>query len=95
MANFDAARAYSWPAVTWAGEYQGPPDLTALALATTFDTNGFANPVGGVFGWSLDPAGQTLSLTYTPVPEPGALALAGLAAGLIWRRRASRGRTSN
>ena len=46
------------------------------------------NPIGGMFGWSLDAAGQTLSLTYTPVPEPGTFALAAIAVGAAsWLRR--------
>jgi hypothetical protein len=52
--------------------------------------SGFANPIGGRFGWAIDTEGHTLSLTYTPiaVPEPGTLVLAGLvAAGLAARRR--------
>jgi hypothetical protein len=68
-----------------------PTDAAALDVATSFDTSGFLNPTAGSFGWSLDPAGQTLSLVYTPsaVPEPGTLALIGFAAaGLaFWRRR--------
>ena len=61
--------------------------------ATAFDTSGFLNPVAGTFGWSLDPAGHTLSLVYTPtaVPEPGTLVLLGAAAAAGWglRRRHS------
>lgn len=88
MANFDPARPYSWPAVTWAGTYAAPTDPTLLAAATVFDTTGFANAVGGVFGWSIDAAGGTMFLTYTPVPEPSTPALAGIAAvGLVFRRR--------
>ena len=66
--------------MTWAGTYTGPADAAALDAATAFDTSGFLNPVGGSFGWALDPAGHTLSLTYTPVPEPGRCALAAAAA---------------
>jgi hypothetical protein len=91
MADFDPNRSYSWPAAHWAGTYSGPTDAATLNAATSFDTNGFLNPTAGTFGWSLDPAGQTLSLVYTPsaVPEPGTLLLVGLAAaGLAgWRRR--------
>jgi hypothetical protein len=77
MANFDPMRSYSWQAVEWTGTYSGPTDVAALDSATNFDTSGFANPIAGTFGWSLDQVGQTLSLTYTPsaVPEPGTLAL--------------------
>jgi hypothetical protein len=91
MANFDPSRSYVWTAVQWAGTYSGPAAAADLNSSTAFDTSGFLNPIDGTFGWSLDPAGQTLSLVYTPtgVPEPGSLALAGLAAaGLtFWRRR--------
>jgi autotransporter-associated beta strand protein len=92
MDHFDPTRPYIWPAVEWSAQYAGPADVAALNAATVFDTTGFANPYDGTFGWQLDAAGHTLSLTYTPtaVPEPGTLALAGLAAvGWVtyWRRR--------
>jgi hypothetical protein len=92
MAHFDPNSAYSWPAARWAGSYSGPTDVAALDAATSFDTTAFLNPVAGTFGWNLDLAGQTLSLTYTPsaVPEPGTLVLSGMAAiGWVtfWRRR--------
>jgi hypothetical protein len=91
MADFDPLQSYSRPAVQWSGTYSGPTDVAALIAATSFDTTGFENPINGIFGWGLDPADRSLSLTYTPtpVPEPGTLALVGLvAAGLAgWRRR--------
>ncbi len=91
MANFDPNQSYSWPAARWAGGYAGPTDVATLDADTSFVTSGLANPIAGTFGWSLDPADQSLSLVYTPnaVPEPGTLALVGLvAAGLAgWRRR--------
>jgi autotransporter-associated beta strand protein len=90
MADFDPAKPYSWLAASWAGNYSGPTDTTALNATTVFDTSGFQNPIAGTFGWSLDAADHTLSLTYTPgtVPEPGSLALTGLAAlGFLVRHR--------
>ena len=96
MANFNPEVAYSWPAARWAGTYAGPTDVAMLDAATNFDTSAFVNPIAGNFGWSLDAADQTLSLTYTPsaVPESGTLALTGLAA-LGWAMRQCRpGRVS-
>ena len=92
MADFDLNSSYSWPAARWTGTYSGPSDVAALDAATAFDTSGIVNPVAGTFGWNLDSADQTLSLTYSPsaVPEPGSLALVGLVAiGWVkyWRRR--------
>jgi hypothetical protein len=88
MADFDPLKAYSWPAVQWTGNYSGPGDAAALNAATAFDTTGFANPIAGAFSWSLDSAGRTLSLTYTPsaVPEPGSFALVAAGLPAVWRR---------
>jgi hypothetical protein len=89
MEHFDPSRSYVWPAVEWSGSYAGPTDVATLDAATTFDTNGFANPVAGTFGWDLDAAERTLSLVYMPtaVPEPGTLALLGAAAAVGFARR--------
>ncbi len=82
MADFDPAQSYSWTAARWTGVYAGPTDAAMLDADTSFDTSGIVNPSAGTFGWALDPAGQTLSLVYTPssVPEPGAFALLAAAA---------------
>jgi autotransporter-associated beta strand protein len=90
MDHFDPSKPYSWLFAQWVGTYNGPTDPTTLSAQTGFDTSGFANPITGSFGWQLDLAGKTLSLTYTPTaaPEPGTLALVAAAAGgwLVWRR---------
>jgi autotransporter-associated beta strand protein len=88
LANFDPSKSYSWTAVTWTGAYSGPTDPAMLDAATQFNTGMFASPIAGTFGWQLDVAGKTLSLTYTPTPEPGTFALLAAAAGgwLVWRR---------
>ncbi len=85
-ANFDPAQTYAWPFVTVAGTVQGfdPAEFRV-------DTTGFQNPSTGTFAVTLAGDGHGLLLTYTPVPEPGALSLLGAtAAGLAartWRRR--------
>jgi autotransporter-associated beta strand protein len=95
MDHFDPTLSYKWQAVEWTGSYAGPADAAVLDAATTFDLSGFANPVAGRLGWSLDTTDHVLSLTYTPtaVPEPGTLALLATASGLAWvgrLRRASK-----
>jgi autotransporter-associated beta strand protein len=81
MDDFDPSRSYVWPAVEWTESYAGPADSATLEASTSFDTSGFANRFTGIFGWSLDTGNNTLSLTYTlsAVPEPGTMALGGLA----------------
>jgi PEP-CTERM motif len=92
MADFDPTKSYSWLAAQWVGAYSGPSDAAKLDAATNFDMSSFENAVAGAFSWSLDPTAGTLSLKYTPsaLPEPGTLALIGLAAigwATFWRRR--------
>jgi autotransporter-associated beta strand protein len=93
MAGFDPSKQYLWSAVQWTGAYSGPADPAALNAATAIDTSGFLNPIAGTFGWNLDATDHQLSLVYTPsaVPEPGGLALTGLASlGLGWAVRRCR-----
>jgi autotransporter-associated beta strand protein len=93
MAHFDPSLAYSWTAVEWTGNYSGPTSVAVLDASTAFDTSGIVNPFSGSIGWDFGPDGHSLNLTYTPVPEPGALILvgaAGLGLGLIGRRKVRR-----
>jgi autotransporter-associated beta strand protein len=92
MDHFDPNQSYSWLAVQWSDAYAGPHDAAVLDASTVFDTTGFANPIGGRFGWALDAGGHTLSLTYTPaaVPELGTAfltAAAGIGIACAIRRR--------
>jgi fibronectin-binding autotransporter adhesin len=89
MADFDPTRSYSWLAAQWAGTYSGPADSSELNAATSFEIGGFANQLAGSFGWSLDPAGHSLSLIYTPspVPEPGTMLLTAAGLGAVYLRR--------
>ncbi len=90
MASFNAAQAYSWTLLT-AGT-----GITGFNPAYfTVDASGFQNSLaGGAF--SVGEVGNTLTLDFTPVPEPSTwmLLLAGAAAAcsvLVRRRRARAG----
>lgn len=83
--SFDPSHPYTWPIAQATGGVGGFDPSTF-----TLDTTHFANPInGGTFGLALSSNGQTLSVTFTPVPEPGALPLVGVivGAGLARRRR--------
>ena len=67
-----------------------PVDIN-IGFGWTFPTADFKNSFdagwNGTFGVALN-NGTDLAVTFTPVPEPGGLAVAGLAAvGLLARRR--------
>ena len=96
MANFNPAQPYDWSFLTYAGTYSGPTDSATLTADTLLDTSTFVNAVapGSTFTIALEPnasgGGGTMDLLYTPVPEPGTLALVGLgglALGWTARRR--------
>jgi hypothetical protein len=82
MAGFDPGQSYTWQFLTAAGGISGfnPEQFTV-------DTSHFLNPTSGTF--SVTPAGTGLALTYSAVPEPGAMMpLAALcASGLLLRKR--------
>lgn len=87
--NFDAGQQFSWT-VMRADEVRGF-DPTEVQL----DASEFANPRNGAFAVALDTSGERaeLRIIYQPIPEPGtnAMIVCGLAALLVWRRRARRG----
>ena len=92
MANFDPRTQYIWKIVQWQGNYTGPTDDGALTATADFDLTNFVNPHPGTFSLHLGTGPfdfKAIDLVYTPVPEPGTLALLGLAAvgGWRWRRR--------
>ena len=87
MASFNAAQAYSWTLLT-AGT-----GITGFNPAYfTVDASGFQNPLGGG-SFSVGEIGNTLTLDFTPVPEPSTwmLMLAGVAAAGSAVRRRRRG----
>ena len=95
MANFDPARSYAWPVITFAGTYAGPTDSATLTADTLFDLSGFQNPHPGTFGMQFDAGNRSIDLVYMPsaVPEPGTFALTTVGGILLIRavRRRRRG----
>jgi autotransporter-associated beta strand protein len=89
MASFNAAQAYSWTLVTAAGGITGfNPTYFSV------DTSAFQNATGGG-NFSVGESGDTLTLNFTPVPEPStwALMLGGAAAAAALFRLRGRGRS--
>jgi fibronectin-binding autotransporter adhesin len=84
LASFNAAQAYSWTLLT------ASSGITGYNPAYfTVDTSGFQNSLAGG-SFSVGESGDTLTLNFTPVPEPSTwmLLLTGAAAaGTALRRR--------
>ena len=84
-ANFNMTQSYSWTLIS-AGSISG-----FNAADFTVNTSAFQNPLGGG-SFVVGEIGNTLTLDFTPVPEPGTwtLMLGGLGAlAAAWRRRRS------
>jgi hypothetical protein len=91
MSDFDPTQSYLWKMFSYQGAYTGSTDTASLDASTVIDDAGFLNPHAGRFDLVLNQASREMDLTFTPtaVPEPGALALTGLAAAgwiTFWRR---------
>jgi autotransporter-associated beta strand protein len=85
LPDFDPMQTYHWT-VAEAGSITGfDPSRVSI------DSSGFLNPTNGG-SFSLSQSGNDLILTFSPVPEPGTLALVGAVAAVgAWRmRRAKR-----
>ena len=100
MANFNPLAPYDWPFLTYAGTYSGPTDSATLTADTLFDTSQFINSMmpGSTFSLALEQnpgGGGSIDILYTPVPEPGTLALVGLGGlALSWTARRRRAKAS-
>ncbi|HSP42214.1 MAG TPA: hypothetical protein VLO11_05045 [Luteolibacter sp.] len=84
-AAFDQAASYNW----LIADFDAVVSFASSAFA--IDTSGFSNPFDGSFAIASGEAvfggdSSQIYLTYTPVPEPRALLLAGLGALLLLRR---------
>jgi hypothetical protein len=75
MANFNPNQRYSWPFVSWEGAYTGPTDDFALNATILLDLTNFVNLYTGAFNLHYDGVGKEMDIVYSPVPEPGTLAL--------------------
>ncbi|MDQ8160166.1 MAG: PEP-CTERM sorting domain-containing protein, partial [Gemmatimonadota bacterium] len=77
--DFDGHRAYDWTFLTATGGISG-----FAADQFVINSGNFANPVYGSF--AVVQQGNSLALSYTPVPEPSTwvLVMTGLAFG-GWR----------
>lgn len=75
-------------AFLWTGTCASAVDLSALLpfSSTASDAN-FIDAQGNIFGTATDLNGNLHAVEWTPVPEPAAVTLIGLAALTLFRRR--------
>lgn len=86
--NFDKMLTQSWTILTTSGGITGfdAADFT-ISTASNNGTGGFSNALGEGSAFSLGTSGNNLVLTYSAVPEPGAILLGGLGVLALLRRR--------
>ena len=75
---------YQKDAKVSSGTYNNAADASA-AVALSIDGS------GNVFGYAEDDSGKLHAVEWSPVPEPSALVLAGLAGGIAWCWRSAPG----
>jgi autotransporter-associated beta strand protein len=87
MTSFDPNISFTWPVFQWSGVYTGPTDDTTLTSTVLLDKSNFVNSTNPTaqFIFHYDATNKQIDLVYS-VPEPGTMALGGLAAaGLAMR----------
>ncbi len=86
-ANFNRNDPYAWTVLS-------ATSITGFTGGNQFvvDSSGFLNPNSGLFTIGLNPAGTSLMLNFSPVPEPStyALLIAGLGLTFFASRRRKR-----
>jgi fibronectin-binding autotransporter adhesin len=90
--NFDPTKSYRWVAANMpVGQATGNLANTLAVNYAGFSSYNMPGSFSAAFDSTDDPGFTDLVISYSPTPEPSALALAGLSAGgLLLRRRRTR-----